>query len=117
MRKVFWSVVGYVSLFLGALGALLPLLPTVPFLILSAFCFAQSNPALERWLLQHPRYGTSIRLWRERGAISRAGKHAALLAFCLTLGVSFLVVSYPWSMAPIVPLVVIGTWIWTRPEN
>ena len=117
MRKLFWSGIGYLSLGLGALGAFLPLLPTVPFFILSAFCFTQYNPALERWLLKHPRYGASIRLWRERRAISRIGKRAALLAFCLTLGLSFLLVSYPWSLAPIVPLVIVGTWIWTRPES
>ena len=117
MHKIFWSVIGYSSLFLGTLGAFLPLLPTVPFFILSAFCFAQANPAIERWLLNHPRYGASIRLWRERRAISRAGKHAALLAFCLTLTLSLLFVSYPWSLIPIIPLAIVGTWIWTRPES
>lgn len=59
---------------LGFIGALLPVMPTTIFLILAVACFARSSPRLERWLLDHPRYGTPLRLWREQGAISGKGK-------------------------------------------
>lgn len=66
--------VGLLMLALGLIGAFLPVMPTTIFLILAAACFARSSSRWERWLLQHPRFGPPLRLWREQGAISRRGK-------------------------------------------
>nr|TFG52408.1 MAG: DUF454 domain-containing protein [Hyphomicrobiales bacterium] len=117
MVRALYLAGGFLSLGLGGIGIVLPLLPTVPFFILAAFLFARSNPGLERWLLDHARYGRSIRLWREKGAISAAGKRAAFFAFGATLIVSLLVLRLPWSLAPALPMLIIGTWIWRRPEE
>lgn len=107
---------GFLALGLGGIGVLLPLLPTVPFIILAAFCFARSNPALERWLVEHPTFGAHIRAWRERGAISRKGKQAALAAFAISAVLALMLAPLPWSLAPLVAALVGGSWIWTRPE-
>lgn len=74
MLRHFYLICGFSSLGLGAIGAFLPLLPTVPFMILAAFCFARSSPALEARLLEHRHFGPHIRRWREKGAISRRGR-------------------------------------------
>jgi len=88
MTRWFWIVLGATSLGLGVLGALLPLLPTTPFLLLSAFAFARSSPAIHRWLLQHRLLGKPIRDWNERRAISTKGKFASLAAMGTSLGAS-----------------------------
>jgi len=69
-----WFALGWVMVGLGVIGALLPVMPTTIFLILAVGCFARSSPKFEQRLLAHPRYGPSLRLWREQGAVSRKGK-------------------------------------------
>jgi len=78
LARAIWLGLGGVSLALGAIGALLPIVPTVPFLILAAACFARGSPRLERWLLTHPLFGPPIRDWRERGAIPPRAKLLAV---------------------------------------
>lgn len=116
MRRTAYLLAGYLALALGAIGVALPLLPTVPFMILAAFCFARSSPRLEAWLLDHPAFGPHIRRWRERGAISRNGKRAAGIAFAVSAAAGLLLSPFPWSLAPVAAAVIGGTWIWTRPE-
>ena len=107
----------HLSRTLRALGVALPLLPTVPFVILAAFFFARGSPELERRLLDHKVFGPHIRAWRERGAISRRGKRAALAAFAFSAIVGLLFSPWPWDLVPLAAAAIGGTWIWTRPDG
>ena len=51
MRRILFLIIGCVSLALGAIGAVLPILPPVPFLLLAAFCFANSSQRLHTWFV------------------------------------------------------------------
>jgi uncharacterized membrane protein YbaN (DUF454 family) len=116
MKRGFYLGCGLLSLALGAIGAFLPLLPTVPFMILAAFCFARSSPALEARLLEHRHFGPHIRNWRDKGAISRRGKKAALTAFAFSVVLALAFSAFPWCLIPVAAALIGGTWIWTRPE-
>ncbi len=116
MRRFLYLGLGFASLALGAAGIVLPLLPTVPFVLLAAFFFARSSPRLEARLLDHPRFGPHIRAWRERGAIGPAGKRAALFAFAFSALLGLVLLPFPWLLVPAIAGLVGGSWIATRPE-
>lgn len=86
-----WTLGGLASFGLGAVGVFLPLLPTVPFMLLAAFCFARGSESFHRWLVHHPRFGPPIADWRAHGAISRRGKRAAVVAIVAAFAVSMLI--------------------------
>ncbi|MBR8657254.1 YbaN family protein [Achromobacter sp. Marseille-Q0513] len=83
MMRAIWLVLGCVMVALGVIGAFLPVMPTTIFLILAVGCFSRSSPRLEKWLLDSPTYGPSLRAWREQGAVSRKGKTYATLGMAV----------------------------------
>lgn len=118
LGSLLWRSAALLALAVGALGILLPGLPTVPLWILATFCAARGWPALEQWLLAHPRYGGYIRDWRDRGAVPRRAKWAATL---MMVASAALMVSLPialWAKltAPLVMLVV-ALWLWRHPDH
>jgi uncharacterized protein len=83
MRRLYLCL-GYASLALGIVGIFLPVLPTTPFVLLAAWCFARSNPALAEKLYGHPRFGPLLTVWRDQKAIPRHAKIYALVALALS---------------------------------
>jgi hypothetical protein len=116
VRRLLYLGLGFAAVALGTLGIVLPLLPTVPFMLLAAFFFARSSPRLEAWIVEHPRFGPHVRAWRDRGAISRAGKRAALAAFAISAAIGLALLPFPWLLAPLAAGLIGGGWIATRPE-
>jgi uncharacterized protein len=114
--KILWGVGGFFSLGLGIIGIFLPLLPTVPFLILAAFCFAQSSHRMHRWLIDHPVLGPPIRNWQRNGAITRRTKWLASLSMLTVFAVS-LAFGLRSSILIVQALTLSGAalFIWTRP--
>jgi uncharacterized protein len=115
VKRIFFLLLGFFSVALGTIGIFLPLLPTVPLMILAAFCFARSSPALERRIVEHPGLKPHIAAWRERGAISRKGKAAALVAFTASALVGILALHFPAMLLPVAAALIGGGWILTRP--
>lgn len=114
MRRLY-LVLGLFSVALGAIGIFLPILPTVPFLILAAWCFGKSSPRFEQRLLDHPQFGPAIRAWREKGAIGRNGKWGASVAFATSFLLALALTPWPWPLLPLIVGLVAGSWIWSRP--
>lgn len=116
LARTAWLIGGLISVALGTIGIALPLLPTVPFYILAAFCFARSNRAWEQRLLDHPKFGPSIRAWRERRIISRKGKVAATLAFAVSIALGAISLPWPWSLLPALVALICLSWLWSQRE-
>jgi uncharacterized membrane protein YbaN (DUF454 family) len=86
--RVALLVAGFVCVGLAALGVVLPLLPTTPFLLIAAACFARSSPRFYRTLLGNRVFGPLIRDWREHRAIPLPAKIMAISAITLVMGSS-----------------------------
>lgn len=76
---------------LAAVGVLLPLLPTTPFLILASACFAKSSERFHQMLLNNKWFGVELRRWEKNKTISRSSKKRATLVIVLTFSVSIYV--------------------------
>ena len=87
LRGLFW-LCGALALALGVIGIFLPILPTTPFVILAAACWAKASPRFHRWLHQHHYFGPMVKNWEERRAVPRKAKYLAfsMMTFsCLLL--------------------------------
>lgn len=115
--RVLWASLGLISLALGALGIITPLLPTVPFILLAAFCFARSSERLHHWLLAHPRFGPMIDDWQTRGAISLRVKRLSTVSVLAVFGISLILELRP--LILVIQAITLGcvmVFVWTRPS-
>jgi len=114
--RLIWFTLGLLSLSTALVGAVLPLLPTTPFLLVAAFCFARSSESLHDWLLAHRHFGPLIVDWRIHGAIGHPAKMAAGLALAATLVLSLWQELTPsLLLAQLVVLTGVAAFIFTRP--
>lgn len=103
-RKLYVGL-GHVSVGLGVAGVFLPVMPTVVFMIVAAWCYARGNPALRRKLLAHPTFGPPVRDWEEHRAISLRGKLLGILTIVAGFTISLLwVVDATWLRVMLVAL-------------
>ena len=116
--RIIFLISGFTALFIAILGIFLPLLPTTPLLLLSAFCFARSSEKFHDWLLEHPYFGQNIKDWQERGAISKKAKITAMITIIATFLLSvFLQVKMIVLIIQLVVLCCVSTFILTRPHS
>jgi uncharacterized membrane protein YbaN (DUF454 family) len=89
--------VGWLSVVLGVIGIFLPVLPTTPFLLLAAACFARSSPRFYHWLVDHPRLGPWIRGYLDGEGIPLKGKVYAIGLMWVSIGFSCWLVPMIWA--------------------
>ena len=98
-------------------GVALPGVPTVPFLLLSAWFAAKGSERLHRWLYAHPKFGKILIDWEEQGAISRSSKIMTVIMLVVSWVIMYFVNGNPWLMGGLA-LMFTGTltFVLSRPE-
>ena len=95
IKKVLLVGVGCISLVTGIIGAFVPLLPTVPLVLLAGFCFARSSTTLHDWLLANRYFGPIITNFEKGRGVPRKVKMRAILTVWISMGLSCWIVARP----------------------
>ena len=88
----------WLSLALGVIGIFLPLLPTVPLVLLASYLFAQSSPKFHAWILAHPYFGPVIEQYSSGKGIPKRVKIRAILIIWLSMGFSMWLIGKLWAV-------------------
>jgi uncharacterized membrane protein YbaN (DUF454 family) len=110
-----WLLAGVLSLLVGVIGIVLPLVPTVPLVLLAAFCFSRGSERCEAWLLNHPRFGPMVRDWRETRAVPLRAKQLATLMMAISSVGTWWVIHSPWRWVPGLCCLAVVVWLWWLP--
>lgn len=95
VKKLIYLIIGSISLVLGLIGILFPVLPTTPFLLLSAFCFVRSSQKCYDWLINHKILGPYVKDYMRHHAVKKQAKIMALVMIwtsipaCIILFIDF----------------------------
>lgn len=119
LRRKLLVLAGLVSLALAGLGVLLPGLPTTPFVLLAAACFAKASPALHGWMLRHRWMGPMVRDWEAHRSLPRRIKVLAISMMLLMVGVSAWQLAHrPWVQGSVLLAGAIGVAVvWRIPTR
>ena len=96
MPRIILIIIGWLSVALGTLGVFLPLLPTTPFILLAAWCFARSSPRFHHWLFYRSWFGGYLRPWQQYRAMPPGAKPRAVMMILLTFAISLWLVNLTW---------------------
>lgn len=117
VMKIIYLLAGIISLLLGLIGAFLPILPTVPFILLAAFCFARGYPPLYHWLRDRSIFAESLQDWERERAISRSSKRKALTMIVLSFALALYFAPSVWlKLLLLIIGISVAIFIATRPE-
>ena len=115
MTRYLALILAYVFLALAILGLIIPGLPTVPFLLLAAWCAAKGSTKLHRWLYAHPQFGQLLIDWESGKSISRSSKIIALLMLLVSWIIMYQYLSFWILTATALLFSVVAAYLITRP--
>ncbi|TVQ37334.1 MAG: DUF454 domain-containing protein [Geminicoccaceae bacterium] len=116
--RYLWLGLGWSCVGLAMVGTTMPVLPTVPFLLVAVWAFSKGSPEAREWLFRHPKYGPMLQGWCEQGAVPRTAKIASAVAMAVSFVIIVLVTNFPvWVLVLKGMLfVAIAVFVATRPE-
>lgn len=116
-KRLVFLLGGHLSVVLGIIGAILPVVPSTPFMILAAYCYSKSSPRLHQKILNLPHIGSHVRDWEDHGLISVKAKILSIVLLGVMIGFSIYILKVTWLkiMLAIIALA-ISTFIFSRPS-
>ena len=118
-KKIALLITGWFFVLLGAIGVVLPVLPTTPFLLIALWAFSQSSERFHNWLYHHKYFGPPLQEWEKYGVIPKRAKIVALTTMAISATLVIILTDTPWyGLAGMLSLMMIGAiFILTRPSK
>ena len=107
MKKVLYIILGCIGVGLGAVGAVLPLLPAFPFLLLAAFCFAKSSERLHRWFTGTKLYKNNLESYVKGQGMTRKTKIRIMITVTILMSIGFFMMH----AVPVGRIVLAAVWV------
>jgi len=107
LKRRFFLCAGFLSIGIGILGIVLPILDTTPFMLLGAYCFAKSSPKWHRWLLSHPVFGEYIVAFQEKKGLTLKQKRRIAMTTTAMLSIT----AFLHAAFPVMRWIVGGIWL------
>lgn len=117
IARISLIIAGWTSLGLAVAGVVLPVLPTTPFVLLAACCFAKSSPRFHQWLLRQKYFGQMIRDYQAYKGIQKQTKVRAISLIWLSMTISALVIGKVWLAAMLFTIAIcVSLYLWRMPN-
>lgn len=115
--KPLYFFLGFLSLALGLIGIFVPVMPTAPFVICAAWCFAKCSPRFHSWMIHHRVFGPLIQDWNARGAIPARAKAIAIPMMSVSMAIIWWRVDNPYVLYGVSAFLVgAAFFVWSRPS-
>jgi len=118
MKKLFWKILGFLSLGMAYVGVITPGIPYSPFVVFAAYCFAKSSPKMHAWLYNHKLFGPFLTNWGEKRVFPLKMKY-----FMLAMMSSSLLIMFFTGVKPIgiistaIFMGFVAVWAWRYPSS
>ncbi|MDF1660663.1 MAG: YbaN family protein [Planctomycetota bacterium] len=95
MGRIIFLIAGHLCMALAFVGIFVPILPTVPFILLAAYCYSRGSTKFYNWLVKHPKFGPSVIEWRDHRIVRPRAKIASVITIAISLSIPIFVVDLP----------------------
>ena len=118
MKKLFWNIVGFISLGMAYIGLITPGIPYSPFIVFSAYCFSKGSERMHRWIYNHKIFGPFLTNWGEKRVFPEKMKY-----FMLAMMSTSLIIMWVTGVKPIgilstaIFMAVVALWAWRFPGS
>jgi len=117
MKKIFWNILGFLSLGLAYIGVITPGIPYSPFVVFAAYCFSKGSERMHRWLYNHKLFGPFLTNWGEKRVFPQKMKYFMLAMMTTSLIIMSFTVPVKGVVYTGIFMLFVAVWAWRYPSS
>jgi len=117
MKKLFWNVLGFISLGLAYIGVVTPGIPYSPFVVFAAYCFSKGSERMHKWIYNHKLFGPFLTNWGEKRVFPQKMKYFMLAMMTTSLIIMSFTVPVKGVVYTGIFMACVAVWAWRYPSS